>query len=135
MRKMSVLVVMAMLLSVLLAACGGGGAKGTVEDFIKAFEKRNAEDLGKTLCSNAEAGLKENASAGVFEGITKIEFDDVKYEEVSSSDNAATIHVTGTMKMEAEFEGETMSEESSMDTDFVLAKEDGDWCIVSMTDN
>ncbi|MBN1965227.1 MAG: hypothetical protein JW910_11320 [Anaerolineae bacterium] len=133
MRKMSVLVVMAMLLSVLLAACGGGGAKGTVEDMIKAMEKRNADDLAKTLCSNADVQL--SAMAEMFGEISKIEFDDMKYDEVESSDDSATIHVTGTMKMEMELGGETMSEETSIDSDFVLAKQDGDWCIVTSTEN
>jgi len=118
MKRFAILIVLIMISSMALAACGGGSPTDAAKTAIEAMEKGDADKLNEVACEEGEA------DSGALEGV-KIKFDDVKYEEKNKEDDSADVLVSGNMTMEV---GE---EEMSQDFSFTLkmGKKDGDWCV------
>ncbi len=118
MKKMALILMLALLVPTVLAACGGGSPVDTVKDMVKAIEDEDADKMNDLACE------KDDNPFGDSEG-AEMSFDDMKYEEKSKDGDKAEVKMTGTMKIK--YEGEET--EIPIDEVVKLEKKDGDWCI------
>ena len=148
-----------MVLSLILAACGGGNGDdpvGAVKNLIKAMEKLDIKEGNKYVCKAQQMEDVGEDEAAMVEAF-RVETNDMKYEEKSKDDDKAVISVSGkvalkidegklkeALKKEAEAAGEevsdeeltlivgmftAMSNEVEYAQDVEVIKEDGKWVV------
>jgi hypothetical protein len=110
-----------LLLSLALAACGGGsdssGPVDAAKNLVKALEKLDMEESNKYLCKAQQAdmdelGLDELEAMGIdpdeLMDAFMIETSDMEYKEKDKDDDRATVSISG--KIEMEFDTDKLKE-------------------------
>jgi len=114
--KTGQLLFVALLFTLVLAACGGGGdgekPVAVVEKVVKAMESLDVEEASKYFCADKQDELAQTLDSG-FEELEalgmdpdelldafKLKMSDMKYEEKSKDDNKAVVGVSGTMSLD-----------------------------------
>ncbi len=110
MKRLSVVMIVVIGLSILLPACGGGGGGGAAaaaKSFFDAFSQLDFTKM-KDLSCNAQKANIEGLSgslgslgdASALKNMIKIDTSGLKFEEKSVNGSNATVVVSGKMKME-----------------------------------
>ncbi|HEX3053201.1 MAG TPA: hypothetical protein VHP83_21260 [Aggregatilineaceae bacterium] len=118
MKKMALILMIALLVPTVLAACGGGSPVDTVKDMVKALEDKDEKKVNDLACTKDENPFGDSEGA-------EMSFKDMKYEEKSKDGDKAEVKMTGTMTIK--YEGQET--EVPVDEIVKLEKKDGDWCI------
>ncbi len=116
---------MVLILAITLSACGTGGPKGTVKDYLGRMSKQDVDAIQKSYCKGAALQVKSSD----FDGIKELSFRNLQFEEKEITGTTAVIHTTGTVVMIAKQDKQDMEIEVDFNTDFKLLKEGDEWCI------
>jgi len=113
-KRLSSLTAVAVMVAVILAACGGGGASGdpvaTVQALFNAVAAKQFDRMAEFACADKKDEIESEFNIGealassapgleaqqVLDAMT-ISFADLKLTEASRSGNAAVVHVEGKM--------------------------------------
>lgn len=133
MKRLSVVMIMVIVLSALLTACGGSGGAGpaaAAKSFFDAFTELDFAKMKDLTCEAQKSTMDEAANAmsalgdsAALKELLKIDTSGLKYEEKSVSGDKATVVVTGKIKVEAMGQ----SQDQDMNEDVPMVMEGGAW--------
>ncbi len=114
------LAAMVMVLSLVVAGCGGGGPVDGAKDFFNnMFSEKGGEYLCKAAGSDAAIGMAMLGAMGA-----KIDTGGMKFELVKEEGDKATVKISGKIKIS--MLGQTEEEEIPAE-EILMIKEDGKW--------
>ena len=147
MKRISLVVSVVLVASVVMGACGGAGGAGAAGAAKAWFEAIAQLDLNKVkdlTCDKEKAALEQAFSflGGAASGETdlealkelfQIDVSGLKYEEKNVSGNTATVHISGVLKVSAFGQ----SQDQNVDEDVPVVNEGGAWkvCAASLPGN
>jgi major membrane immunogen (membrane-anchored lipoprotein) len=112
MKRLSVVVAVVLVLSVLLTACGGGAAAdpaGVVQGLMQAMQNKQMDQLPNFVCAAQRDSVvaQFNPASSLGSGIDSakaldamtIVMKDMTYAKTSETATAAVVHVKGTMSI------------------------------------
>ena len=133
MKRMSVVVSMALLAAVVVSACGGGGgAASAAQAWFQAFSQLDIAKIKDLTCEAQKASIEDafsvlgSSGAADMEALRqlfKIDVSGLKYEEKSVSGSQATVRISGKFKLEAFGQ----SQEQELDEEVPVVNEGGAW--------
>ena len=135
MKRLSLVTVLVVVASLVLTACGGGGAGGNAVGAVKSwFEALSSLDLQKVValtCEKERPTVEESFSflsgsgtdLEALKQLFTIDASGLKYEDKGVSGNTATVHISGKLKVSAFGQ----SQEQDIDEDVPVVNEGGAW--------
>lgn len=125
-RKATHLAAVLFLFSVLLTGCGGTGPEEAAQGALEATISGDFKSATDFFCKSM---LEDMPPQELIDEIAKelqqydFDFSGLKYEVLEQSDNAAKVHVTGSISAT----GPDDEKNDEMDETISLVKEDGKW--------
>jgi hypothetical protein len=125
MKKRSSILVLALVVSLVLSACGGG-PKDAVEDLYKAIDKEDIDRFKELHCEAISPEVRQLMERD-FEELTSIKIKDMIIEEKGKSSDKVEYQVR--YFMEVEWGNGSVIRGKSFDDLVTVLRKDDTWCI------
>jgi len=143
MKRISLVVSVVLVASVVMGACGGaggGGAAGVAKAWFEAFSQLDLNKVKDLTCDEQKASLEQafallggtgsDTDLEALKELLQIDVSGLKYEEKNVSGSTATVHISGVLKVSAFGQ----SQEQDINEDVPVVNEGGAWkvCTASL---
>ena len=146
MKRISLVVSVVLVASVVMGACGGAGgagAAGAAKAWFEAFSQLDLNKVKDLTCDKEKASLEQafaflggtgsDTDLEALKELFQIDVAGLKYEEKNVSGSTATVYISGVLKVSALGQ----AQEQNIDEDVPVVNEGGTWkvCAASLPGN